>query len=278
MATPDCRRQLEAPLRDKYDRLVCRIEAANSALVAYSGGVDSALVAFLAHQTLGSRSLAVIADSPAVPRGQLAAARNFAHSVGMRHEVISTDELDDPGYRNNAANRCFFCKMELYGKMTTMARHRGIEIVWDGTNADDGIDFRPGMAAAEQHGVVSPLLDAGFAKSDVRALSRVAGLSTWDRPAAACLSSRVAYGLEVTSQVLQGIEAGEEALRALGFRQFRVRHHGKLVRIEIDPAELDRALEPQMARRFVEIFRDLGYEFVTLDLEGYRSGSLNAEL
>ena len=208
----------------------------------------------------------------------MAAARNFARSVGMRHEVISTGELEDPRYRNNAANRCFFCKTELYGKMTTMARHRGIEIVWDGTNADDGIDFRPGMAAAAQHGVVSPLLDAGFAKRDVREVSRVAGLSTWDRPAAACLSSRVAYGLEVTSQVLQGIEAGEEALRALGFRQFRVRHHGKLVRIEIDPAELDRALEGQMAKRFVEIFRDLGYEFVTLDLEGYRSGSLNAEL
>ena len=236
------------------------------------------MVAFLAHQTLGSRSLAVTADSPAVPRGQLAAARNFARSVGMRHEVISTVELEDPGYRNNAANRCFFCKTELYGKMTAMARHRGIEIVWDGTNADDGIDFRPGMAAAEQHGVVSPLLDARFAKSDVRAVSRVAGLSTWDRPAAACLASRVAYGLEVTPQVLQGIEAGEESLRALGFRQFRVRHHGKLVRIEIDPAELDRALEPQMAKRFVEIFRDLGYEFVTLDLDGYRSGSLNAEL
>ena len=278
MATPVRRHQLEAPLRDKYDRLVRRIEAANSALVAYSGGVDSALVAFLAHQTLGSRSLAVTADSPAVPRGQLAAARNFARSVGMRHEVICTDELEDPGYRNNAANRCFFCKTELYGKITTMARRRGMEIVWDGTNADDGVDFRPGMAAAEQHGVVSPLLDAGLAKSDVRAVSRVAGLSTWDRPAAACLSSRVAYGLEVTPQVLQGIEAGEEALRALGFRQFRVRHHGKLVRIEIDPAELDSALEPQMARRFVEIFRDLGYEFVTLDLEGYRSGSLNAEL
>lgn len=254
------------------------METADSALVAYSGGVDSALIAFLAHRTLGSRSLAVTADSPAVPRGQLEAARNFAHSVGMRHEVISTAELEDPGYRNNAANRCFFCKTELYGKMTAMARHRGIEIVWDGTNADDGVDFRPGMAAAEQHGVVSPLLDAGFAKSDVRTLSQVAGLSTWDRPAAACLSSRVAYGLEVTPQVLQGIETGEEALRALGFRQFRVRHHGKLVRIEIDPTELDRALEPEMAQRFVEIFRDLGYEFVTLDLEGYRSGSLNAEL
>jgi uncharacterized protein len=278
MPTPISAPSLPAPLRRKYVELQRRIDASDSALVAFSGGVDSALVAYLAHRALGERSLAVTADSPAVPRGQLADARRFAAEVGLAHEVIATDELDDADYRRNAANRCFFCKTELYGKMTSLARRRGFAVVWDGTNADDATDYRPGIAAADRQGVSSPLNEAGLQKSEVRQLSRLAGLSTWDKPAAACLSSRVAYGLEVTPEVLARIEAGEEALRELGFRQFRVRHHGLLVRIEIDPPELPRALDPAMAEHFVELFKGLGYQFVSLDLEGYRSGGLNAEL
>ena len=270
--------QLGSPLRDMYQRLRSGIAAQESVVVAFSGGVDSALVAYVAHQELGARSLAVTADSPAVPRSQLAEARRFAAQVGLRHEVIATDELDDPDYRENAANRCFFCKTELYGKMTSLASDRGFAAVLDGTNLDDAVDFRPGIVAGDRQGVRSPLKDIGFRKEDVRTLSRHAGLPTWDKPEAACLSSRVAYGLEVTAETLARIEAGEAGLRDLGFRQFRVRHHGLLVRIEIDPPELDRALDPRMASNFVELFKGLGYEFVALDLEGYRSGSLNAEL
>ena len=270
--------RLGPPLREMYRDLRARIASEESVLVAFSGGVDSALVAYVAHQELGARSLAVTADSPAVPRSQLRDARQFAADVGLHHEVISTDELEDPRYRENAANRCFFCKTELYGKMAALARSRGFATVLDGTNVDDAVDYRPGIAAGEQQGVRSFLRELGFRKQDVRDLSRHVGLSTWDKPAAACLSSRVAYGLEVTPETLARIEAGEIGLRKLGFQQFRVRHHGKLVRVEIDPAELERALDPQMAARFVELFKGLGYEFVSLDLEGYRSGSLNADL
>lgn len=268
--------ELVSPLREKYRDLRQGIAATESALVAFSGGVDSALVAYLAHLELGSSSLAVTADSPAVPRRQLQDAREFAAALGIRHEVIATAELDDADYRENSANRCFFCKTELYGKMIALAQRRGLRLVLDGTNADDVVDFRPGIIAGEQQGVVSPLKVAGFGKDDVREVSRVLGLPTWDKPAAACLSSRVAYGLEVTPELLRRIEAGETALQELGFRQFRVRHHGLLVRIEIAPAELDRALDPAMAARFVELFKSLGYQFVSLDLEGYRTGSLNA--
>jgi len=270
--------RLVSPVREKYEELRQAIGRADSALVAFSGGVDSALVACVAYQELGSRSLAVTADSPAVPRRQIEDARVFAADVGMVHEIIPTAELEETGYRENSANRCFFCKTELYGKLADLARRRGLAVVLDGTNAEDAVDFRPGIAAGEQQGVVSPLKDAGFDKRDVREVSRALGLPTWDKPAAACLSSRVAYGLEVTAEVLARIEAGEEALSDLGFRQFRVRHHGAMVRIEIDPEELPMALTPEMAARFVDIFKGQGYDFVSLDLEGYRSGSLNAAL
>ncbi|MFQ5745475.1 MAG: ATP-dependent sacrificial sulfur transferase LarE [Acidobacteriota bacterium] len=271
-------RKLAQPLRAKYTDLVERISAAGSALVAFSGGVDSALVAGLAHQALGERALAITADSPAVPRLQLQEARNFARALGLRHRVIGTSEVEDPGYQRNAANRCFYCKSELYGKLLKLARQQGLAVVFDGTNADDRGDHRPGMAAAFQLGVRSPLLEAGLGKDEVRELSRRAGLPTWDKPASACLASRVAYGIRVTPEILGRIEVGEDALRALGFRQFRVRHHGLLVRIEVAPDELPRALEPRMAARFVSVFKELGYQFVSLDLEGYRSGSLNAAL
>jgi len=270
--------QLDSPLREKYADLCVQLASVESALVAYSGGVDSALLAFLAHRTLGARCIAITADSPSVPRAQLDDARTFAASIGVAHEVIPTAELDDPDYRENSASRCFYCKTELYGKLASLARRRGFDVVWDGTNADDAIDYRPGMAAADAVGVRSPLKEAGFSKSDVREISRLAGLATWDKPAAACLSSRVAYGIEVTPEVLECVEAGEEGLRRLGFRQFRVRHHGIQVRIEIDPEELSRALDSRMAEEFVRLFKGLGYRFVSLDLEGYRSGSLNAAL
>lgn len=269
---------LPETLRAKYLDLRERIGGLPSALVAYSGGVDSALVAWLAGELLGERALAVTADSPAVPRRQLREAREFAARYGLRHQVIDTAEVDDPRYQHNAANRCFFCKHELYGRMTELAVERRLEVVLDGTNADDAGDHRPGMAAADEHGVRSPLLESQLGKEEVRELSRRIGLPTWDKPAAACLSSRVAYGVKVDAETLARIESGEEALRQLGFRQFRVRHHGGLARIEIAPDELDRALEPEMASRFLAIFKDLGYTFVTLDLEGYRSGSLNQGL
>ena len=269
---------LLSPLREKFGDLRGRVAVAGSALVAYSGGVDSALVAFVAQRELGDHCLAVTADSPAVPRAQIEDARRFADEVGLRHEIIVTAELDVPGYRDNAANRCFFCKTELYGKMTALARQLGLAVVLDGTNADDAVDFRPGIAAGQQQGVASPLRDAGFGKDEVRELSRLLGLPTWDRPAAACLSSRVAYGVPVTAEVLARIEEGEEGLHALGFRQVRVRHHGALVRIEVGPEELPRALDPDMAARFVDLFKDLGYTLVSLDLEGYRSGSLTDAL
>jgi len=270
--------ELVSPLREKFAELRRRVAAKESALVAFSGGVDSALVAFVAHQELGERSLAVTGDSPAVPRVQLQEARDFARRFGLRHEVVSTAEFDDEAYRENAANRCFYCKTELYGVLTVLASERHLGSVFDGTNAEDAVDFRPGIAAGEQLGVSSPLRDSGFSKDDVRELSRALGLPTWDKPAAACLSSRVAYGIEVTPEVLGRIEAGEEGLRRLGFRQYRVRHHGAMVRIEIDPAELERALTPEMASCFVSLFKGLGYALVSLDLEGYRSGSMNAQI
>jgi len=194
--------EIAEPLRAKYVDLMRRIGSAESALVAFSGGVDSALLAFLAHQALGDRALAVTADSPSIPRRQLEEATRFAATLGLPHEVITTDEVDDPQYQENAGNRCFFCKTELYGKMQQMAKERGYAVVFDGTNADDGGDHRPGMTAAEQHHVRSPLLEAGMGKADIRNLSRLAELPTWDKPASACLASRVAYGIEVTSEVL----------------------------------------------------------------------------
>ena len=269
---------LAPPLRQKYSDLVGRIAAAESALVAFSGGVDSALVAYLADRELGERAMAVTADSPSLARRQLEEACEFAAAVGLRHRIIATREADDPRYQANAPNRCFFCKTELYGKLAQIAEQGGFAVVMDGTNADDVGDHRPGMAAAEQHGVRSPLLEAGLGKREVRELSRLAGLPTWDKPASACLASRVAYGIAVEPDVLRRIEAGEEAVRELGFRQFRVRHHGTIVRIEIDPEELPRALDPDVADRFVAIFKALGYRHISLDLEGYRSGSLNAAL
>jgi pyridinium-3,5-biscarboxylic acid mononucleotide sulfurtransferase len=247
-------------------------------LVAYSGGVDSAFLAWAAHQVLGSNMLAVIADSPSLARFQLADAIAFAREQNIPLEVIPTSELDRPEYVRNDSSRCFHCKDELFSVMKDFGSARGFEAIAYGVNLDDKSDFRPGQAAASQHHVAAPLLDARLTKEDVRTLAREAGLRIWDKPASACLSSRIEYGRPVTTEALSAVEQGEEAIRQLGFRQFRVRHHGEIARIEIAQDELPRAMTLEMSTEFTRIFKSLGFKFVTLDLEGFRSGSMNALL
>ncbi len=247
-------------------------------LVAYSGGVDSAFLAWAAYQALGQKMLAIIADSPSLARAQLADAVAFAREQSIPLQVIATSELDRPEYVRNDAQRCFFCKDELFTLMETLRTARGFDAIAYGVNLDDHGDFRPGQKAANAHHVVAPLLEARLGKEEIRVLARQAGLRIWDKPASACLSSRIEYGRPVTREALDVVEKGEDALRALGFRQLRVRHHGDIVRIEVAREELERALDPAMAARFTAIFKGLGFKFVTLDLEGFRSGSMNALL
>jgi pyridinium-3,5-biscarboxylic acid mononucleotide sulfurtransferase len=254
------------------------LRALGRTLVAYSGGVDSAFLAWAAHQVQGGNMLAVIADSPSLARTQLADATAFAGELGIPLEIIATDELDRPEYARNDSSRCFHCKDELFTAMEDFRARRGFDSIAYGVNLDDQGDFRPGQRAAEQHQVAAPLRDAGLTKQEIRELSRSAGLRIWDKPASACLSSRIEYGREVTREALSVVEQGEDFIRALGFRQFRVRHHGDIVRIEIARAELARALTPEMASEFTRIFKALGFKFVTLDLEGFRSGSMNTLL
>jgi uncharacterized protein len=247
-------------------------------LIAYSGGVDSAYLAWAAHQSLGDRMLAIIADSPSLARTQLADAIAFAREQAIPLEVVATSELDRPEYVRNDAQRCFFCKDELFTLMEELRVARGFDAIAYGVNLEDQGDFRPGQKAASAHHIVAPLLDAALTKEEIRALARSARLRIWDKPASACLSSRIEYGRPVTRQALEAVEKGEDRLRALGFRQFRVRHHGEIVRIEIARDELPRALDPAMAAEFTSIFQALGFKFVTLDLAGFRSGSMNALL
>ncbi len=257
---------------DRHLRLLGRL------LVAYSGGVDSAFLAWAARQALGEAMLAVLADSPSLARTHLNDAVAFAEEQKIPLEVIQTTEFDRPEYVRNDAARCFYCKDELFTMMEQIRVARGFDAVAYGVNLDDQGDFRPGQEAARQHGVAAPLLEAGLSKAEVRDLARAAGLRVWDKPASACLSSRVEYGRTVTPQVLAVVEQGEEALRRLGFRQFRVRHHGDIVRLEIAPEEMPRAWTPAMAAEFARTFKTLGFTYVTLDLEGFRSGSMNAVL
>jgi uncharacterized protein len=249
-----------------------------SAIIAFSGGVDSAYLAYVAARELGGRALAVTGDSPSYPDFQRQDALALVNGFAIRHEFIRTEELDDPRYQANPANRCYFCKHELFTKLAALASERGYRAVCDGNNADDAGDWRPGRQAAAELGVRSPLIEAGLGKAEIRALSRRAGLPVWDRPASACLSSRIPYGMPVTIGKLALIERGEDILRALGFRLLRVRHHGDLVRLEIAPEELPRALDVEMARRLTAAFKGLGFKYVTLDLEGYRAGALNEAL
>jgi pyridinium-3,5-biscarboxylic acid mononucleotide sulfurtransferase len=247
-------------------------------LIAYSGGVDSAFLAWAAHQCLGTGMIAVIADSPSLARTHLGDATAFAQEYEIPLEVVVTDELDRPEYARNDSSRCFHCKDELFNVMEDFRSAHGFDTIAYGVNLDDQGDFRPGQLAAEQHRVTAPLRDAGLTKQDIRELARTAGLRIWDKPASACLSSRIEYGRPVTREALGVVERGEDALRGLGFRQLRVRHHGDIVRIEVSLDELPRALAPEMAAEFARIFKALGFKFVTLDLEGFRSGSMNTLL
>ena len=270
--------QLPPHLASKRAALDDRLGALGRLLIAYSGGVDSAFLAWAAHQVLGNNMLAVIADSPSLARAQLADATAFGGEEGIPLEIIVTDELDRPEYVRNDSSRCFHCKDELFTVMEEFRSRRGLDAIAYGVNLDDQGDFRPGQIAAQQHRVAAPLRDVGLSKQDIRDLARAAGLRIWDKPASACLSSRIEYGREVTRVALAVVEQGEDAIRALGFRQFRVRHHGDIVRIEIAREELERALTPEMAAEFTRIFKALGFKFITLDLEGFRSGSMNTLL
>jgi pyridinium-3,5-biscarboxylic acid mononucleotide sulfurtransferase len=245
-------------------------------LVAYSGGVDSAYLAWAAHRALGRDMLAVIADSPSLARTHLQDALKFAQQQSIPVEVIQTSEMERAEYVRNDRQRCFHCKDELFNVMQAFAARRGYRSIAYGVNVDDQSDFRPGQAAARQHHVVAPLLEARLTKSEIRELARQAGLSVWDKPASACLSSRIEYGRPVTLEALSAVEQGEDELRRLGFRQLRVRHHGEIARIEIAKDELPRALTMEMLAEFTRIFKQLGFAYVTLDAEGFRSGSMNA--
>ena len=269
---------LPATTASKREALDARIRSLGRTLVAYSGGVDSAFLAWAAYKVLGADMLAVIADSPSLARTHLAEATAFALEQHIPLEVISTGEFDRAEYVRNDASRCFHCKDELFTVMESFRAKHGFDSIAYGVNVDDQGDFRPGQTAARQHHVAAPLLEAGLTKQEIRGLAHDANLRVWDKPASACLSSRIEYGRPVTREALGTVEQGEDAIRALGFRQFRVRHHGEIVRIEIANNELPRALSSDMAAEFTRIFKALGFKFVTLDLEGFRSGSMNSLL
>jgi uncharacterized protein len=262
----------------KQEKLVARLRELGSAVIAFSGGADSAFLAWMAHRTLGERALAMTALSPSFSAYDRQQAETFAREENLRHEFVETHEFENPLYVMNQADRCYHCKTELFGVLEKLRATRGFGAVAYGVNADDMKDFRPGHRAASEFGVVAPLLDAGLTKAEIRELSRRAGLATWDRPASACLSSRVPYGMPVTVENLSRIERAENALREFGFRQIRVRSHGELARIEIAADELPRALQGNMPEVLAERVRETGFTLVTLDPEGYRQGSLNAAL
>jgi uncharacterized protein len=267
----DCSTLKEQRLREIFRDL-------GSVIVAYSGGVDSSYVAYVASAELGPRALCITGQSASLPSHQQVEIDRVVSQFGFRHEIIQTEELENPDYRANNADRCYFCKDELYGKLEVIAASRGIECIVDGSTTDDLGDFRPGRRAATQHAVRSPLIEVEMSKAEVRELSRRVGLPTWDKPASPCLSSRIAYGTTVTIERLSKVDRGEEILREFGFREFRVRHHDTLVRLEIAPAELDRVLRRDVVEQLAARFRELGFKYVTLDLQGFRSGSMNEVL
>ena len=268
----------ESTSLQKQERLFAGLRGRESLLIAFSGGADSAYLAWAAHHVLEERALAVTALSASFSRHDRDQAEAFVRATGLRHEFIETREFENPLYVANGADRCYHCKDELFDRMETLAKQRQFSAIAYGINADDTRDFRPGHRAAREHRVLAPLLDADLHKDEIRHLSRRAGLPTWDRPASACLSSRIPYGIAVTPELLEKIDRAESALRDLGFRQFRVRAHGELARIELAPDELDRGFAPGMSRQIAAALKALGFAFVTLDLEGYRQGSLNSLL
>jgi uncharacterized protein len=265
-------------VQEKEQDLFARLRPMERVLVAFSGGTDSAYLAWAAKRVLGSGALAVTADSASIPESHKRDAEAFVERFAIAHEYIQTNEFDNPDYTRNDANRCFHCKDELFARLETLGRARGYRHIIYGVNLDDLGDYRPGQNAARLHQVTAPLADARLTKAEIRELSRLAGLPTWDRPASACLSSRIPYGTPVTIQTVKTVETGEERVKELGFRQFRVRYHGDVVRIEIAREEMQRALTIDMAERFTTIFKALGFRYVALDLEGYRQGSLNEVL
>ena len=269
---------MSEPTAAKAAALEARLAALGSVLVAYSGGVDSAFLAVTAARVLGERSLCVTADSPSYPDRHRDLAIGTARAFSLRHEMVRTSEMDNPDYRANPSNRCYYCKHELYSRLTAIARERGLAAVVDGSNADDRGDYRPGRQAAREFGVLSPLDEAGLTKDEIRDLARRAGMATWDEPASACLSSRIPYHSEVTEEKLRTIEAAERVLRDLQFRVFRVRHHDTMARLELGRDEMARALEPDVAAHIDRALRALGYAHVVVDLRGYRLGSLNEAL
>jgi len=270
--------QSAPPPEEKEDLLVARLAGIPSLIVALSGGAYSAYLAWAANRALGDRALSVTALSPSFSAYDREMVEQFVKQLELRHEFIETHEMENPAYRANQADRCYFCKDELFSVLDKLASSRGFAAIAYGVNADDTLDFRPGHRAATEHQVLAPLLDVGLAKSEIRRLSRRAALPTWDRPASACLASRVPFGSEVTRERLSLVERGEAALRELGFRQFRVRIHDSLARVEISPDELPKALSQEMAAAIAERLKSVGFAYVTLDLEGYRQGSLNEAL
>jgi len=270
--------QAQLSAEEKELSLLKQLAEVPSVIVALSGGADSAYLAWAAHRAIGECALSVTALSPSYSAHDRAVVEEFVRQLGVRHEFIETHEMENPKYRANASDRCYFCKNELFTVLDVMAQERGFAVVAYGVNADDTLDFRPGHRAASEHRVLAPLLDAGLHKTEIRLLSQRAGLPTWDRPASACLASRLPYGTEVTPERLALVERAEAALRELGFRQFRVRLHDKLARIEIAPDEMPRAMSPEMAASISSRLKTAGFTYVALDLEGYRQGSLNESL
>ena len=263
---------------EKLDHLKKTLRDMGTVLVAYSGGVDSTFLAVTAHEVLGKNSLAVFAASPVAPPMEKEEAEALAHNIGLRFKIIESSEMSNPDFVANPPERCYYCKRELFSELKPIAQAEGLKWIADGTNADDLSDFRPGRKASAEAGIRSPLLEAGLTKAEIRQLSHAQGLPTWDRPASPCLASRIPYGIPVTAETLNKIARGEQYLHSLGLRQLRLRHHGDIARIELDPGDMDKIIKPEIRQDIVKHLKALGYKYVTLDLTGYRIGSLNEVL